>query len=79
MPIFESKKVFKDRQHLRSALYHLGTLDQKQLDIVYQALSKELDDNGISAQELIEVARDLRNKNLISEVDKEKILSLINW
>ncbi len=78
MPIFESKKIFKDHQHLRSALYNLGTLDQKQLEVVYAALVKELDDGGITAYELTEAARSLRNKGLISEVDKEKILGLIN-
>lgn len=78
MSLFESKKIFKDRQHLRSALYRLGTLDQNQLEIVCEALAKELDDNGLSAQELIDVTRELRNKGLISEIDKEKILGLIN-
>jgi len=76
MSLFSSEKIFTTHEQLRAALYHLGTLDQKQLDVVYAALIKEFDDNGLTAQEIKDVVRRLRNEGLISEIDKEKIIKL---
>lgn len=73
-----SKKIFTTSEQLKTALFGISSLNQQQRSIVYEALSKEFDDNGISAEELKRVARELRLKGEISEIDQQNLLQLIN-
>lgn len=76
--MFSSKKIFTTSQQLKTALFRISSLNQQQRSIVYEALIKELDDNGISAEELKRVTRELRLKGEISEIDQQNLLQLIN-
>jgi Mg2+/Co2+ transporter CorB len=40
-------------------------------------LIKELDDGGVTAEEIKKVVRQLREKGEISEIDRDNLLSLI--
>jgi len=72
-----SKKVFKTRQQIKDALYKVKTLDYRQKPNVYEALVKELDDGGVSPEEIRRVVSELRLSGEISEVDKSNLLSLM--
>jgi CRP-like cAMP-binding protein len=71
------EKIFTTHQQIKDALYRIDTLDQRQREAVFEALAKELDDGGVTREELIRVVGELRNKGLISEIDKENIIKLI--
>jgi len=77
MGFFDSPKIFKTHEQIRKALFLITSLDQKQKEIVYEALAGELDDNGVSAEEIKRGVRELRAKGLISEIDKASLLKLI--
>jgi coenzyme F420-reducing hydrogenase gamma subunit len=77
MGLFTSNKIFKTRQQIKDALYKVKTLDYRQQPNVYEALVKELDDGGVSAEEIRKVVRELREKGEISEIDKNSLLGLI--
>lgn len=78
MGFFDSPKIFKTHEQIKTALFKLASLDQRQREVVYNALAKELDDGGVSVEELKKVVRELRLKGEISEIDKENLLKLIN-
>lgn len=78
MGLFDSPKIFKTHEQIRKALFQLASLDQRQKEIVYNALVKELDDDGVSVEELKKVVRELRASGLISEIDKKNLLELVN-
>ena len=75
---FSSKKIFNTSGQIKDALFRLQSLDSHQRQSVFSALSKELDDNGVSAEEIKRVAAELRAKNEISEIDKNELLKLIS-
>jgi len=77
MGLFSSKKVFKTSQQIRDVLFQLKSLDYRQQPTVYNALIKELDDGGVSKEEIIRVIGELREKGEISEIDKNNLLELI--
>lgn len=77
MVLFSSKKVFKTSQRIKDALFQIQSLDYRQRPVVYEALIKELDDGGVSQEEIKRVVRELRNKGEISEIDKNNLLKLI--
>ncbi len=74
---FSSKKIFKTSQQIKDALYQLKTLDYRERPNVMAELIKELDDGGVSKEELIRVVRELRAKGEISELDQADLLSLV--
>jgi len=76
MGFFDSAKIFTTSAQIKQALFQLDSLDEKQREIVFKALVKELDDRGVSEEELKRVATELRNRGLISEIDKENLLRL---
>ena len=76
MGLFSSKKVFKTSQQIRDALFQLKSLDYRERPTVYNTLIKELDDGGVSKEEIIRVVRELREKGEISEIDKKNLLEL---
>ena len=75
---FSSPKIFKTTQEIKDALYKIQSLDYKERPVVLAALIKELDDGGVSKEELIKVIRELRSKGEISEIDKNNLLGLIS-
>lgn len=77
MSFFSSKKVFKTKQQIKDALYQIQSLDYRQRPNVYAALVKELDDGGVSQEEIKRVVRELRQEGEISEIDKNNLLALI--
>lgn len=77
MGFFTSKKIFTSSQQIRKRLYKIKTLDYKERPKVYEALIKELDGGGVSAEELKLVVRQLRLDNDISEIDRKKLLGLL--
>ena len=78
MGFFTSKKVFKTSQQIKDALFQIKSLDYRERPTVYEALVKELDDGGVSAEEIKRVVRELRADGEISEIDKESLLKLID-
>ncbi|NUM25031.1 MAG: hypothetical protein HUU49_00210 [Candidatus Buchananbacteria bacterium] len=74
---FSSKKIFNTTQQIKDALYQIQSLDYKERPQVLAALVKELDDGGVSQEEIIKVVRELRAAGEISEIDKKNLLSLI--
>lgn len=78
MGFFSSKKIFSSRDEIRKRLYQIRSLDYKERPIVYEALIKELDAGGVTAEELKLVVRQLRNDKEISEIDKKNLLQLLN-
>lgn len=76
MGLFSSNKVFKTRQQIKDALYQVKSLDYRERPNVYSALIKELDDGGVSKEEIRRVVRELREKGEISEIDKKGLLRL---
>lgn len=74
---FSSPKIFKTSKKIRQALFKISSLDSRQREAVYQALAKELDDGGVSAEEINEAVRRLRQKGEISEIDKKNLLALL--
>lgn len=77
MGLFSSKKVFNTRQQIKDALFQIKSLDYREKPNVYDALVKELDDGGVSKEEIRRVVRELREKGEISEIDKKNLLALI--
>lgn len=78
MGFFNSPKVFLTRRQIQEALYKIKTLDVQQREAVLSAFGKELDDGGVSVEEIKRVTRELREKKLISEIDAEALRSLSN-
>jgi len=76
MGLFSSKKVFKNRQQIKDALFRVKSLDYREKPSVYNALIKELDDGGVSKEEIRRVVLELRRDGEISEVDKDNLLKL---
>lgn len=72
----DSKKIFKTREEIQKALYRIPTLDYKERPRVYEALVKELDNGGVTREELRRVVRELRKGRVISEIDARNILAL---
>lgn len=77
MGLFSSRKVFKTKQQIRDALFQIKSLDYRQQPSVFEALIKELDDGGVSTEELKKVIRELRNNGEISEIDQQNLSQLI--
>jgi len=77
MGLWDSKKVFKTKQQIKDALFQIKTLDYREKPVVYEALIKELDDGGVSEEELKKVVKELRKNGEISDVDEKYLLSLI--
>jgi len=78
MGLFGStKKVFKSRQEIKDALYKIQSLDYRERPKVLEVLIKELDDGGVSPEEIRRVVREMRERREISEVDKNNLLKLI--
>lgn len=77
MGFWDSKKIFKTRQQIKDALFQLKSLDYRQRPVVYEALIKELDDSGVSTEEIKRVVRELRKKGEISAIDEQSLLGLI--
>lgn len=77
MGLFSSKKVFTTQQQIKDTLYKIRSLDYQEKAKIFDALKKELDDGGVSAEELKEVVRKLRLSKEISEIDKKNLLELI--
>ena len=77
MGLFNSKKVFNTKQQIKDALFQVKTLDYRQKPAIYEAILKELDDGGVSPQELKDVITELHKKSEISEIDQENLLKLI--
>jgi hypothetical protein len=78
MGFFTSKKIFGTAEEIRKKLYKIQSLDYKERPVVYQALIKELDDNGVTAEELKLVIRQLKEDHEISEIDRKNLLALLN-
>lgn len=77
MGFFTSKKIFTSSQQIRKRLYEIKTLDYKERPKVYKALISQLDGGGVSAEELKLVIRQLRADYDISEIDRKKLLELL--
>ena len=77
MGLFNSKKVFNTKQQIKDALFQVKTFDYRQKPAIYEAILKELDDGGVSPQELKDVITELHKKSEISEIDQENLLKLI--
>ncbi|MCL5795857.1 MAG: hypothetical protein M1338_05915, partial [Patescibacteria group bacterium] len=69
MGLWDSKKVFKTKQQIKDALFQIKTLDYRQKPVVYEALIKELDDGGVSEEEIKKVVKELR-KNTRNNTSK---------
>ncbi len=78
MSLFSSNKIFSTSQQIKDALYQIKSLDYRQRPNVFEALVKELDDGGVTKEEIIRVVRELRAKGEISETDKQNLLDLVN-
>lgn len=76
MGLFSSKKVFKNSQQIKDALFRIKSLDYRENPSVYSALVKELDDGGVSKEEIKRVVIELRAKGEISELDRDNLLKL---
>ena len=72
----DSKKIFTTSQQLKAALFRVSSLDESQRVAVFEALRPELDDNGISTEELTRVLRKLRLDGKISDIDRRNLLQL---
>ena len=73
-----SKKVFKTRQEVKDALFQIRSLDYREKPRVLEVLIKELDDGGVSPEEIRRVVSEMRQRGEISEVDKKNLLQLIH-
>ena len=69
-------KVFKTKGEIHHALMHIQSLDYKQRPVVMGALIRELDNGGVTVQELKETIRQLRKSQTISETDQHELLHL---
>ena len=78
MGFFSSIKIFKTKQKIRESLYRIVSLDPQERETVFRAFVKELDDGGVSSEEIIRVVRELRLGGKISEIDKKNLLDLIH-
>ena len=76
MGFFDSLKIFQTRQQIEEALYRVKSLDAHQREVVLAAFGKELDDNGVSVEEIKRVVRELHLKKVISDIDTKELLSL---
>ena len=76
MGFFTSEKILHTQEEIKKALFKIQTLDYQQRPIVFEALRKELDDGGVTTEELKRVVRELRRQAIISEIDKENLLQL---
>ena len=77
MGLFSSKKIFQTRQQIKDALFKIKSIDYREKPTVYEALVKELDDGGVSKEEIRRVVLELRMDKEISEIDKKNLLDLI--
>jgi Mg2+/Co2+ transporter CorB len=78
MALFNSPKIFPTRQKIKEALLKISSLDYRERDTVYRALSQELDDGGVSTEEIKRVVRELRHQKEISEIDRKNLLALLD-
>ena len=77
MGLFKSKNVFSSRDEIRKKLFSIRSLDYRERPKVYEALMKELDDGGVTAEEIKLVVRHLREDKEISEIDRENLLQIL--
>lgn len=75
---FRSSTVFKTSKQLRQALFRINTLDYQQREHIYELLLRQLDDGGITSQELKETIRRLREQREISDIDRDNLLKLLD-
>ena len=55
----------------------MKSLDYTQRPAVYEALIKELDNGGVTKEELKLVVRHLREDHVISDIDRHNLLALL--
>ncbi|MDD2806944.1 MAG: hypothetical protein PHW95_00260 [Patescibacteria group bacterium] len=77
MGLFDSPKIFNTSEQIHQALFRIKSLDDLERAKVMSALVKELDDGGVTTEELKKVVHDLRLTGKISEIDKKNLLNLI--
>lgn len=77
MGFFDSPKIFDTAEQIHHALFQIKSLTEAERQKVMAALVNELDDGGVTTEELKKVVRDLRLKGEISEIDQKNLLNLI--
>ncbi|MBI3291092.1 hypothetical protein HYZ76_02305 [Candidatus Falkowbacteria bacterium] len=77
MGFFTSKKVFRTSQQIKEALFKIESLDYQQRARVFEALVNELDDGGVTKEEVRLAILELRRNREISEVDQKNLLQLV--
>ena len=78
MGFFTSKKIFSSSQQIKDALISIRSLDHHERSLVFENLKQELDGGGVTAAELKEVVRKLRQDKKISEVDRKNLLEFLD-
>jgi hypothetical protein len=78
MALFSSRKIFSSRDQIKKKLFEIKSLDYQQRPKVYEALIAQMDDGGVTEQELKLVLRELRQDLEISETDREHLLGLLS-
>ncbi|MFA6410534.1 MAG: hypothetical protein WCW26_03090 [Candidatus Buchananbacteria bacterium] len=77
MGFFTSKTIFSTHEQIKDALFHIESLDYKQREIAFEAISAKLSGGGVTQEELKKVITDLRHAGQISEIDQKNLLALI--
>ena len=70
--------IFNTSEEIKKTLYHLSTLDAHQRDVVFKALVKQMDDGGVTQEELKKVIHQLRLSGEISEIDAHQLRELLS-
>lgn len=78
MGLFTSKKIFSSSKQIHEALISVRSLDHRERSLVFENLKQELDDGGVTAAELKEVVRKLRQDKKISEIDRKNLLEFLD-
>ena len=77
MGFFTSRKIFSTQRQIRQTLYKIKSLDYKERAKVFEVFKQDLDNGGVTTEELKESVRKLRLKKSISEIDKSNLLELL--
>lgn len=72
----DTPKIFKNKEEIKKSILEIHSLDYKQRPIVMGALIAELDNGGVTRQELVKIIHELRKENVISDTDRDSLLHL---
>ncbi len=72
-----TSNVFTTREEIRREILKIRSIDYTERDDVLEKFYKELDNGGVTREEIRRIVRELREDQEISEIDKKNLLKLL--